>query len=304
MTGEGVARAIGAGAALIAMGSTALSSLGCASAALKSATPPSTAPPATSAAPTASHGTLSIPDAASADSEDPEEEVSARAEAPSAAIPPPAATAPTPRTLATASDVPCAEVQPAAQICACLRKHVESWGEGVRATCDTDRKIGEARIVRITTADRHAGVQYFIVHDGPKGSAVLALLEHHVPGGGGVYRDFSIKDARVQAIGAGRVLRVDTTVVETEITFAPSSAVGKKRELSRDETTTLCALAAPALRAPFCLERLPAREQGLDAASGETWDRVYDLKLAADGGVAHLPVRGTGTDAPGRFKLW
>jgi hypothetical protein len=189
-------------------------------------------------------------------------------------------------------------------VCPCLRAYVEGWGEGVKGTCATDRRIAEVQIVRVSTADRHAGHQYFIVHEGPHGASVLKRLEHHVPGGGGVYRDFSIKEARVQALGPSRVLRIDTTVVENEISPSSKGHPASKRELSRTESVTVCALTTPAQRAPFCLESFPLRERGDDGASGGTWERVYDLRLDEDGTVSHLPVRGAGTARATRHKLW
>jgi hypothetical protein len=89
----------------------------------------------------------------------------------------------------------------------------------VKTVCETERRVGAARIVRVATADPNAGTQYFVVHDHAAGSAVLARLEHHIPGGRGVYRDFRINGARLETIGRASVLRIDSTLVETELLF-------------------------------------------------------------------------------------
>jgi len=201
-------------------------------------------------------------------------------------------------------EIPCADPRPLAAVCRCLRDYVEGWGDGVKGTCETERRIAEVQILRVKTTDRHAGIQYFIVHEGPGGASVLKLLEHHTPGGGGVYRDFSIKEARARALGPGRVLWIDTIVVETEISFSSRGDPTSKRELSRSEGVTVCALTTPARRAPFCLERFPVRERGIDEATGRTWERVHDLRLDEDGAVSHLPVSGAGADRATRHKLW
>lgn len=183
-------------------------------------------------------------------------------------------------------------------MCDCLREHVESWGEGVKATCKTARSTKEFRIVEVSTTDRHAGTQYFVVHEGSDGAVVLGLLEHHVPGGGGVYRDFKIDDARVEKVGAGRVLRIATTLVEREV------EVGKtERELSRDENVTLCTLSTPAGGTAPCI-RLALRERGIDEVTGKPWERVYELELDPEGSVSHVPKKGTATEPTTHHRLW
>ena len=186
---------------------------------------------------------------------------------------------------------PCANRRPLAEVCPCLRAHVSSWGEGITSTCRVARRIDDARILQVSTQDRHAGVQWFIAQEGPSGTSVLALLAHHVPGGGGVYRTFTIDDARVEKLGGGRVLRVDATEVETEIPAGKRGA-SAKRELGRSTLVTICALGKPAGGDPECLDALPLRERGVDEDTGRLWERTYDLRIDDRGKVSHVPLKG------------